>query len=103
MTSLPKLVSNRQIVASLALMPVPGEVWSPASQWFSKATLTMTISSKDPLSELKRLRQALEAVSADLAAEGLAAEGLEPDEAQRLESFVHHFAFAIKRNCLTQP
>jgi hypothetical protein len=71
----------------------------------------MATSIKDPRAELKRLRQALEAVSSDLDAIErrphlslrLAAESLEQNEPQRLEAFVHHFAVAIKQNCLTQP
>jgi len=71
----------------------------------------MATSIKDPHTELKRLRHALEAVSADLDAIErrphlslrLAAESLEPDEPQRLETVVHHFAFAIRQNYLTRP
>ena len=71
----------------------------------------MATSFKDSAAELKRLRQALEAVSSDLDAIErrphlslrLAAEGLEPIEPQGLESFVHHFAFALKQNYLTRP
>jgi len=77
----------------------------------------MITSIKDPRAELKRLRQALEAVSSDLdvierrphLSLRLAAGGLEPDETQGpdnphgLESFVDHFAFAIKQNHLTRP
>ena len=84
---------------------------APAPQLVSKARpLSVTNSIGDPRTELKRLRQALEAVSSDLdAIEGrphlplrLAAESLEPNEPQGLESFVHHFAFAVRRNSLTQ-
>jgi signal transduction protein with GAF and PtsI domain len=71
----------------------------------------MATSIKDPRTELKRLRHALEAVSTDLDAIErrphlslrLAAECLEADEPQRLETVVHHFAFAIKQTYLTQP
>lgn len=66
---------------------------------------------KDARAELKRLRQALEAVSEDLDAIErrphlslrLAAGSLEPNERQGLESFVHHFAFAVKQNSATRP
>ena len=72
----------------------------------------MATSIKDTHTELKRLRHALEAVSADLDAIErrphlslrLAAESLEPDEPHGLEeAFVHHFAFAIRQNYLTRP
>ncbi len=71
----------------------------------------MTISTEDSRADLRRLRLAIEAVSSDLdAIEGrshlplrLAAERLELSEAKGLEAFVHHFAFAIKRNTLTRP
>ena len=84
----------------------------PAPPLVSKARpLSVTNSIEDPRAALKRLHQALEAVSSDLDAIErrphlslrLAAEGLEPNEPQELESFVHHFAFAIKQDYLTRP
>ena len=84
----------------------------PAPQLVSKARpLSVTNSIEDPRAALKRLHQALAAVSSDLDAIErrphlslrLAAESLEPNEPRGLESFVHHFAFAVKRNYLTQP
>jgi hypothetical protein len=59
-------------------------------------------------SELRRLRHALEAVSADLDAiekrphHSLrsAAENLDGDRRDRLEEFVNHFVFAVKRGVL---
>jgi hypothetical protein len=85
---------------------------APETQSVSKARLVSMITSiEEPRAELKGLRQAREAVSSDLDAIErrphlslrLAAEGLEPNEPQELESFVHHFAFAIKQNYLTRP
>ena len=59
----------------------------------------------DSLQELERLRRALEAVSADLDAIErrphlslrLAAEDLAGTAQHSIESFVDHFAFALKR------
>jgi hypothetical protein len=70
----------------------------------------VTDSAEDPNAALKRLRRALAAVSSDLDAIErrphfslrLAAESLEANEPRGLESFVDHFAFAVRRNSLRQ-
>jgi hypothetical protein len=69
---------------------------------------------RDPteaLSDIERLQRALEAVSADLDAIEQrphfllrrAAETLEYDSPNGIESFIDHFAFAVKRGSLVQP
>ena len=62
----------------------------------------------EPKAELNRLRRALEAVSEDLDAIErrphlslrLAAENLDGSRSSGMESFVDHFAFAVKRGSL---